>query len=567
MILREERPSRKPRASITLLAAVDWDSSEAELRIGKKKESANRARTAKWRIVMCACLGLAFSCGVANGQKGELAAISSMVQQGHLEEADKRLHRYLTRMPHSARAQRLLGEVYLHQGRFMEGEEALRKAIVDDPALLEARLDLGDAYLADGKLDLALDAYQRASKLSPHDTRVNLALAKLYLGMQKFAESIAAAGNIPAEKRTSELLPTLAADYFGLQQPERAEVEIRAMMEVAEKQPDLIPELAEFFLAHEDFKSADALLTVVKGKQPATDRLQIDVARTQAGLGQLDAAQTTLESVLEHAPDSVNALLAAGRVAGQQSDWAAAVEAFSRAGKVAPDRPEIIYGLVSAELHTNQVESALKDAQKLHTLVPDDLRATYLLALAQFGARKWEEAKSSAEKVLKTHPDDREMNLILVDIAFNNEQNLQVARKYVDICLKQNPADPGALYYLGMIKKMEGDINAAVESLTKSVAGYPNNADAQAALGSLCLQAGNLPKAIQALEQAVALAPDMAQNHYELAMAYSRSNASDKAKAQLGIYQQMKAKEAREAKESKGPSTSEVPPMGITSRP
>lgn len=449
----------------------------------------------------------------------------------------------------------------------MEGEEALRRAIVDDPALLEARLDLGDAYLADGKLDLALNAYQRVSNLSRHDARANLALAKLYLGTQKFAESIAAAENIPAEKRTSELLPTLAADYFGLRQPEKAEVEIRAMMEVAEKQPDLIPELAEFFLAHEDFKSAQALVTAVKGKQPVTDRFQIDVARTQAGLGRLDEAQSTLESVLERAPDSVNALLAAGQVAGQQADWAAAVEAFSRASQVAPDRPEIIYGLVSAELHTNQVEGALRDAQKLHSLVPDDLRATYLLALAQFGARKWEEAKLSAENVLKTHPDDREMNLILVDIAFNNEQNLQAARKYVDICLKQNPADPGTLYYLGMIQKVEGDINAAIESLTKSVAGNPKNADAQAALGSLCLQAGNLPKAIQALEQAVALAPDMPQNHYGLAMAYARSDAPEKAKAQLDIYQQIKVKEARELKELRGPSTSQVPPMGITSRP
>ena len=63
------------------------------------------------------------------------------------------------------------------------------------------------------------------------------------------------------------------------------------------------------------------------------------------------------------------------------------------------------------------------------------------------------------------------------------------------------------------------------------------------------------------------LAPEESQNRYQLALAYSRSNAPDKAKAQLEIYQQIKAKEAKEAKDFKGPSTSEVPPMAIPSRP
>jgi Flp pilus assembly protein TadD len=81
------------------------------------------------------------------------------------------------------------------------------------------------------------------------------------------------------------------------------------------------------------------------------------------------------------------------------------------------------------------------------------------------------------------------------------------------------------------------------------------------------LQAGDLARAVPALEQAVLLAPDEAQNHYQLALAYSRSGVPDKARAQLEVYQQMKAKEAKEAKGVKGPPTSEVPLMGIASRP
>lgn len=519
-------------------------------------------------LLVCIALGLMIlSPRTSFTQSGELESISTLIDQGKLQEAEQRLHRYLVKLPHSARANNLLAEVYLRQARFQQAEDLLQKAIAATPASVALRLSLGDALLGEGKMDAALNAYQAAVKIAPHDIRGNLALAKLYLGAGEFAKSIAAAGNIPAEKRTTELLPTLAADYFGLQQPEKGALEVQGMLQMADQQPDLIPELAEFFLSHRDFKSAEQVLALVQAKPPTTDRYWVDVARVQAGLGQLDEAQKTLESVMERSPQSIDALVAAGQVASQQKEWAAAAQAFGLAAKLAPGRQDILFGLVSAELYGSNPENALKSAQQLHALLPDDLRATYFLALALFAAKDWEQAKSLAQQILKAHPEDREMNLMLVDIALNDEHNLPIAREYVESCLKQNPMDYGALYYLGMIQKMEGDISGATESLAKSVAGNPRNPDAQAALGALYLQAGKVPEAIHVLEQAVALAPDQAQNHYQLAIAYARSSATDKAKGQLEIYQQMKAKEMREAKDLKGPSTSEVPHMGIGSRP
>jgi Flp pilus assembly protein TadD len=187
--------------------------------------------------------------------------------------------------------------------------------------------------------------------------------------------------------------------------------------------------------------------------------------------------------------------------------------------------------------------------------------------LAVFGAKKGEEAKGYAVQVLAVHPADREMNLILADVALNNDHDLPTARKHAELCLEQNPRDPGALYYLGMVQKLEGDMNGAILSFSRSVAGNPKNADAQGALGALCLQSGDLTQAVHALEQVVLLAPDEPQNHYQLALAYSRSGVADKAKTQLELYNQIKAKQAREAGNLKGPPTSEVPSMPITSQP
>jgi len=503
---------------------------------------------------------------IATAQDTGLVGVSTMIKRGNLKEAERRLDRYLQIHPQSVKANTLLGTVYLRQGRFDLAEPVLRKAITRGPTLLEPRVTLADAYSAAGKLDLALAAYQQAVKIAPTDPHINLSLAKLYLGNGDFTKSIAAAGNIPPAQRSNEILPTLAADYLGLQQPDKAAIEIRAILDVADRQLDLVPELAELFLAHRDFQSSERLLASAT-KQPRTDRLQIDLALTQAGLGQLDKAQTTLEGVLEHAPDSIAALVAAGQVASQQLNWAAAEEAFSLADGRAPNRPDILFGLVSAQLYGLRAEPALQNARHLHSLAPDDLRSSYLLALALFGAKKGDEAKTYAEKVLTAHPDDREMHLILADVALNNDHDLAAARLHAELCLKSNPNDPGGHYYLGMAQKMEGDLEGAIQNLSKSVAQNAKNADAQAALGALYLQTGDIAAAARALEQAVLLTPEDAQNHYQLALAYSRLGSSEKAKAQLDLYQQIKTKQAKETGNQPGPSTSAVPPVKISSHP
>jgi len=418
-----------------------------------------------------------------------------------------------------------------------------------------------------GKLAEAEQKLQSYLRAHPHSAKANALLAEIYLANGEFAKSLEAAENIPPGKRSTELLPTLAADYFGLQQPEKASLEIQSMLQVADKQPDLIPELAEFFLAHRDFKSSEQLLTLAKTKQPTTARFLIALARTQAGLGQLDEAQTILEDVLARRPDSVDALIAAGNVAAQQLNWQASGEAFARANLLAPNRPDILYGLAHAQLLTYKQEAALATVRSLQQLLPGDLRVTYLSSLASFGVKDWANSRKYAEQVLAVHPEDREMHLILTDIFVNYEQNLAIAKSHANAVLKQNSEDAAALYYMGMIQRLEGDVPGAIQQLTKSVKINPRSADAQAALGAVCLQAGDFLHAVPALEQAMQLAPDDPSNHYQLALAYTRAGNLDKAREQLTMYQQMKVKADADAKNSKGPTTSAVPLMGVGSRP
>ena len=500
-------------------------------------------------------------------QSTELTNIAKLLDRVDLVSAEARLKRYLLTHPRSPRANQLLGTLYLRQGRPDQAEIALRKALEAAPAKVEVRLALGDALVQRENLEQAELTYGEAARIAPQDSRPQLALAGLYSRQGRFAESLAAAERIPSDKRTPELLPILAADYFGLRQPEKGQLEIQSMLSVALKYPDLVPELAEFFLTHGDFQSSEQLVNLAKEKQPATERWQIDIARTQAGSGRLEAAQETLEAVLERNPESVETLIAAGQLAKQQGDMPASEEAFARAVGLAPDRTDALSGLVAAKLYQNRAPDALQNSQRLHELMPGDLRATYFLALAEFGSQKFDQAKVHADEVLSAHPDDREMNLVLADIAFNNESDLITAKKHATAVLKAFPNDAGALYYQGMIQKTEGELAGAIGSLAASVAANPRNANAQGALGSLYLQTGQPAAAIGALEQAVSLSPAEAQNHYQLALAYTRTGATEKAKVQLQLYQSMKEKQERTEKAQKGPTSSQIAPTAIPGRP
>lgn len=525
------------------------------LNTGKGDRRPARKASLRWGAVFLLVLAAP---GIAAGQAQDFAQVSTLIRAGRLDAAEKRLQTFLTGHPHSARALNLLGTVYLRQTRYSEAESSLRKAVAAAPKFADAWRNLGEACLAQDKAHEAQAAFTQVAKLVPGDSKSLLALASLYQKSGEFQQSLDAVNQIAPDQRTLSLLPVLAADYFGLNQPDKAALEVRAILQVADKNPELAPQLAEFLLERGAVGDADELLKLAARRQRPTDRFLYDTARVEELKGDRAQARKTLSEVLGRSPEFLDALLEAARMAGRDSDWSQAADLLGRADQLAPRRVSILQGLVAAQLNANRVPAALETAKKLQALQPGDSQSQYFLALALVGNRQWSDALPLVQKVLVAHPQDREANLMAAVIAYNLN-NLAEAKKGVEFCLRQNPSDPSALYYQGLIQKTEGNSAEAIQSLVKSVTGNPKNVDARSALGGLYLQAGNLPQARAALEGAIELSPDDAQNHYQLAQAYARSGFADKAREELQAYQKLKARQ------NAYPATNEAPPP--SSRP
>jgi tetratricopeptide (TPR) repeat protein len=471
-------------------------------------------------------------------QTPELTQVARLIREGKFDPAERRLQHFLSRQPHSTRALNLLGIVYLREERYAEAEEPLRNAITADPGLVDALRNLGEVYIAENKTEDAETTYIKAVKIVPADPKSNLALAKLYQNNGQFQRSLDAANRIEPAHRTPSLLPILAADYVGLNQSEKATLEVRSMLQVAGKNPELVPQFAEFLIEHGAVGDAVELLKIAAQQQKSTDEFLYALARVQELKGDRAQARETLARILQSSPRFLNALAEAGRLAGLDLDWSHATDFLSRAETLAPRRVDILQGLVLAQLYSYRAEDALRTAKKLQASQPDDLHSSYFMALALAGDHQWPEARPFVETVLRSHPDDEEMNLTLAAVAYNTN-DMNEAKKHLGFCLGRNPSNAGALYYLGLVEKVEGDLTGATKTLAKSVAINPRNAETQSALGGLYLQTGDLAHAREALERAVELWPEGADNHYKLALVYKRSGLPDKAEEQLAIYQKV----------------------------
>jgi Tfp pilus assembly protein PilF len=107
-----------------------------------------------------------------------------------------------------------------------------------------------------------------------------------------------------------------------------------------------------------------------------------------------------------------------------------------------------------------------------------------------------------------------------------------------------------------LIARREGSVDAAQKELEEAVRASSENAAAQAELGTLYLQIGNLEQARSTLEQAIKVAPAISQYHYHLALAYTRLGLEDPAHREMETYNRLRQAEDEEHKRR----TSEAPP-------
>lgn len=292
---------------------------------------------------------------------------------GRAERARSLLELYVLRMPRDPAGRKLLANIYLasgdtarvadlldpllragdadpqvlttlaalkmQQNRFREAAEALDAAARATGGNPGITAQMGFAHIANQQGDLGLAALRRAFDKEPGQLNVASALATLYLrrGDTRNAQQVADAlvRRLPDEALAHNLLGAVKA---------------------ASRQP------AEARAAYARAVALNATLA------PA----QLNLARLDAGEGQLDAARQRLAALLKQSPRNVQALTELARVEIRAGRSAEALPLLEKARALAPSDMPAGLELLALQQKLNKPAAALALAKQLVLARPED---------------------------------------------------------------------------------------------------------------------------------------------------------------------------------------------------
>lgn len=173
---------------------------------------------------------------------------------------------------------------------------------------------------------------------------------------------------------------------------------------------------------------------------------------------------------------------------------------------------------------------SVRSSRDLLLRAPGSVQARQLNAEALEAQGKWGEAAAEYRKVLELEPSREGIHyligrLLLSEPASGQERDTlrQQAKQEFEAEIALNERNPGAQFVLAELARDEGRLDEAVLRFRNATTYDAGFGHAWLGLGRSLLAQDKATDAIPTLERAVQLLPDIAEAHYQLALAYKRA--------------------------------------------
>ena len=471
-----------------------------------------------------------------------LSAVGSLhFTMGNYDASREKFRRFIELKPRDAEAYTRLAMACLKLDRIEEMEAALGIALEIDPKHREALKFLAKTNLESERVRDAGRTYAKLLEEDPNDVESLLALGLCFFK----------GGDLPA-----------------------ARMVYNRVLEYDPNNPTAHENLAQIETSESKGTAGGGSPSSSEGKHGRQDdgKSKIDrflaAAEDAFGSQNLAAARNALKSALELAPDAPEILAALGSLHFQLGEMSEARDTLLRLVDRAPAEAGQWVKLALAHYQLKEIEEFEKALAKALELDPDHLEALRLLAHLSFNHGNIQDAAQTYGRILKQLPDDLEVMTALGVCFFKTGDN-EAAKMMFERVLEINPGNALALENLSVVAQKAassdspepspdteasvpsepsppapletpvpeeqaatldmllteadqhataGDLRKACDLLQKAVDLEPDTHEFSAALGSLLHQLGDWQASFQALNHAVALAPDSADYQTRLAI-------------------------------------------------
>ncbi len=284
----------------------------------------------------------------------------------------------------------------------------------------------------------------------------------------------------------------------------------------------------------------------VKSSPAAASSTAVEHAIDLAGKGRCQEALPALKKSLTQASDKqleYRAAMATARCAMSLNQGQTAVNALFILKRDFPNDPEALY------ITTHYLsELASRASQELAAVAPGSYQAHELQAEALESQEKWDEAVAEYNGILAQNPGVPGIHFRLGRIAMSRPGTttaVDEAKKEFEQELKIDPNNAAAEFSLGEIARRAGNWDEAIPHFTQASKIDPGFAEAFLALGMTLNSAQRFSEAVGALERYVKMLPLDPAGHYQLSIAYARTDRKQEAAREMAIQREISEKSAR----------------------
>jgi Flp pilus assembly protein TadD len=279
--------------------------------------------------------------------------------------------------------------------------------------------------------------------------------------------------------------------------------------------------------------------------------------------------QVYLRLALRLDPQENEAWVFLGDILAQTDDHDAARAAYGRVPASSPDWVDARERIIASYQAEDDIPTALKMAQDLVKVVPDDRDALVVEADLYRASNRFTEAVAVLDKLIAADPAAADWAIYYERAtALDRAGRWPEAEKDLQKALALRPDQPDVLNYLGYSWVVHGErLPQAVAMLQKAYLAQPNSGEIADSLGWAYFNMGDFKQAVQRLERAVSLEPVNPEINDHLGDAYWRAGRKTEAQYQwnrvLGLMPSPELKASAQRKLGAGLDTA---PPAVASR-
>src|SRR5579863_3931402 len=328
----------------------------------------------------------------------------------------------------------------------------------------------------------------------------------------------------------------------------------RSSLKLEPNSPQAHYDLATALLAQGNAQEAILELRRSLKLQPNQPEAHLNLGAALLQVNQTDAAIQELQIALEANPKSIAAIYWLSKVYMSQKRYPAAIALL----KDAPPDEALQMSLAIAYSDSGNNDQAIQILKRMVLDRPASAVPHSGLATIYTRQRRYEDAATEFEKALRLNPhDDLTRAAYLQNLLLRSK--FEVALPIAQAYHRNRPDDFETVYLLGVIERELNNYAEAKKFLLQASKMNPQHYATRYNLGVVYAKLGEPAAARTELEEAVRLEPVSAEAHFQLASVLRSLSLQDEARAQLSIYQSLKAEraqqdvaaaKAKEAKES-----------------